>query len=451
VPITDPELLADAAAYINEWVDYRCWATRTPGVGIAIASDSGIVLSAAHGHADVAQNVRLRVDHAFRIASHSKTFTATAIMLLVQEGKLRLDDRLSDWISWLGESAGASGRATLRQVLSHSAGIIRDGLDCDFWSLEHGFPDRVELEELATTALSVLPVNQRFKYSNIGYGLLGLVIEAAAGMPYNRFVTDRIVDPLGLECTGPELDERAEVRLATGYTADRRGREREPLPHAPTGALSAATGFYATTEDLCRYASAHFLGAGSLLSDDSKREMQHPVWELEDKANHYGLGLHLSEVTGRSHIGHSGGFPGFATTTRIDPAERLVVVALTNCTDGPAEGLTAGMLTIIRRALQSGRRRAEESSKSRFTGRFEGTSQVRDIACFGDDLVAFLPEAIDPSEGLAELRVIGPDRLRIEAADGTDSPGEDVLYEFDSAGSAMAIRWAGNTMQRVAT
>jgi CubicO group peptidase (beta-lactamase class C family) len=444
-------LLADASAYVDRWVEYRRRVTRATGVSIAIASESGVVLSAAHGHADVDQNVALRVDHAFRIASHSKTFTATAIMLLVEEGKLRLDDRLSDWIPWLGDSdGGASGKATLRQVLSHGAGIIRDGLDSDFWSLEGDFPDLTALQGLAQTALSVLPVNQRFKYSNIGFGLLGLVIEAASGLPYNSFVTARIVERLQLECTGPELDEHARTRLAIGYSADRYGSGRRPLAHMATGALSPATGFYSTAEDLCRYGAAHFLGAGSLLSEESQREMQHPVWKIDGRTtDQYGLGFYVADVAGRRHIGHSGGFPGFATSTRIDPVDRLVIVALTNCVDGPAEELTAGMIAIIQRSQRAQRHRPDGPSHARFAGRFAGLFQVRDIACFGDDLVAFQPDSADPGEGMVELRVIGPDRLRIEASGGYDSMGEEVVYDFDSSGQARAIRWAGGTMTRL--
>jgi len=124
--------------------------------------------------------------------------------------------------------------------------------------------------------------NQTFKYSNIGYGLLGLVIEAATGTTYNSYVREHIVQPLGLLDTGPEVDDSIVDRLATGYSRARLGVPRQASPPAiDTRALSSATGFYATAEDLSAYAAAHCMGDTRLLSDASKREMQHAYWSID--------------------------------------------------------------------------------------------------------------------------------------------------------------------------
>ena len=371
------------------------------------------------------------------------------MMLLVQDGKLRLDDTLAAWIPWLRRDSGI-GQATLRQVLSHGAGIIRDGVDSDYWALDHPFPDVAALKELVKARAAILPINDRFKYSNIGYALLGLVIEAASGLPYNDFVVERIVQPLGLLNTGPDLNDSALTSLATGYSSNRGDTERTPLAHVSTGALSPATGFYSTPRDLCTYASAHFLGSDVLLSDATKRDMQHPIWKVAGDDDQYGLGFYIAEVAGRRHIGHSGGFPGFVTSTRIDPVSRLVVVALTNCNDGGAEELTAGMFSIIQRALGAKRRQAGKIDKTRFAGRFSGLFQVRDVVCFGADLVALSPEESDPNSRMTGLHAIGTDRLRITSAGGYESMGEEVTYRFGPGGQAHSIRWAGSTLRRTA-
>src|SRR5205085_690518 len=113
----------------------------------AIQHGSDVLLSRAYGCANLEQRVPLTPRHIFRIASHSKTFTATAIMLLVQRGQLRLDDPVSDHVAWL------EAPVTVRQLLNHVGGISRDGLDSDFWQLERPFPDAAELRPLASAVL----------------------------------------------------------------------------------------------------------------------------------------------------------------------------------------------------------------------------------------------------------------------------------------------------------
>src|SRR4051794_31463281 len=129
--------------------------------------------------ADAAAGVALTTSHRFRIASHSKTFTATAIVRLAERGILRLDDRLDRWLPELA-AADIAG-VTLRELLAHGGGLVRDGWDGDHWQLARPFPDAAELRRIASDDAQVLVRNERFKYSNVGFSLLGAVIEAASG------------------------------------------------------------------------------------------------------------------------------------------------------------------------------------------------------------------------------------------------------------------------------
>src|SRR5579875_740070 len=189
------EQLQQGVAYADRWIAYRQQAQEIPGVVVAIRFEDQLLLSKGYGFADLEKRIPMTPHHIFRIASHSKTFTATAIMQLVEQGKLRLDDRMGSYIPWLQNRVA---EATIRQVLNHAAGIIRDGNDADFWQLDHAFPDLPGLRQLVEDGGDVLAPNDTFKYSNIGYSLLGLVIEAASGLPYNEYVTRHIVDRLGL-------------------------------------------------------------------------------------------------------------------------------------------------------------------------------------------------------------------------------------------------------------
>jgi CubicO group peptidase (beta-lactamase class C family) len=433
------DLLRDAVVYADQWVAYQQERRDIPGVVVAIQSGDQILLAHGYGYADLERQIPMTAAHIFRIASHSKTFTATAILQLLEAGKLRLDDPLANSIPWL-QPLGDLARVTVRQALNHTTGIVRDGDNADYWSLDYAFPDRAELQRLVEEGGRVLAPNESFKYSNIAYALLGLVIEAASGLPYNQYVKREIVDRLGLADTGPEIDAHARARLAVGYTARRFGLPRRPLAEADTRALSAATGFYATAPDLCRYAAAHCFGDETLLSDASKREMQQPYWKADQGGRHYGLGFVVDEVAGRRLVGHSGGFPGYITLTLIDPVDRLAVVALTNDAAGPAQLLGHGLVKLIQFALkQPPAPEGSAGSHARFTGRFANNWGVTDVAAFGDSLFVLNPDFDDPVAEVTQLAVEDDQTLRITATSGFAAPGETIRYQRDAAGNITRI------------
>ncbi len=437
---TDQDVLRAGVAYANQWVEYQQDRRDLPGVVVAIWHDDRLLLSRGYGYADLERQIPMTPRHIFRVASHSKTFTATAVMQLMEQGKLRLDDPLAASIPWLEQQDGLA-RVTIRQALSHSTGLVRDGNDADYWQLDAAFPDGDELRRMAEDGGAVLAANEAFKYSNIGYGLLGLVIEAAGGMPYHEYVKRHIVDRLGLPDTGPETDAHARERLVTGYTARRLGLPRRPIPDVSTGALAPATGFYSTAEDLCRYAAAHFFGDDTLLDDAAKREMQQPAWRIDGSDERYGLGFSVLELGERRMVGHGGAFPGHATRTLFDPRDRLAVVVLTNEIGGPAALLARAIVRMIDFALGQTRTVQDRSSSpyDRFTGRFVNLWDVTDVAAFGDALVALNPDADDPLTPVTRLAVEDDDTLRIIATSGYGAPGETMRYLRDDQGRVTRI------------
>ena len=237
-PLTLPAVQS-AAAYADDWLAFRSRLLRVPGVQAAIWYDDSHVLSTAHGVADVVTGEALRGDHLFRIASHSKTFTAVAVLQLREAGRLRLDDPVGGHLPFLAGSALAD--RTVSDLLTHSGGVVRDSDDSDFWQLVRAFPDEEQLRALCGPGAAVLPAGQQFKYSNIAYSLLGLVVAAVAGEPYNAYVAREVVGRLGLTRTGPELDPARLEEYATGHTALSYADERLPVDHVDTRAMSPAT------------------------------------------------------------------------------------------------------------------------------------------------------------------------------------------------------------------
>jgi CubicO group peptidase (beta-lactamase class C family) len=437
--------LREGVAYADRWLEYRREFRDIPGLIVAIRHKGELLLSKAYGRANIEADVPMTPRHIFRIASHSKTFTATAIMQLVEQGRLRLDDRASAHLPWL------TSVVTIRQLLNHTAGIIRDGRDADFWQVDHQFPDRDQLRNMANDA-AILEPNRTFKYSNIGFGLLGLVVESVSGTTYNEYAAEHIVRRLGLRDTGPEFypDPALRDRWVTGYSRARLGVPRAAFPGViDTRALSPATGFYSTAEDLSTYAGAHCLGDDRLLSDASKREMQHPSWTIEQAEEGYGLGFSVKSIGERQMVGHAGGFPGQSTRTLLDPDDGLVVIVFsnTNATDGQAGPLAETVVKILDLALECARATDTPADVplEPYTGRFASLWGVTDIVAFGGTLKGLATEADNPVERVADLEVIDRDTLRIARVSGYGSPGETVWYERDGDGRVIRVRIGGGS------
>ncbi|MGC4937111.1 serine hydrolase domain-containing protein [Kribbella sp. DT2] len=139
----DDRNLTEVLAYYDTWLAFNQRYQRVPGVQAAVYAGDRVALSTAYGLADVEGQVALTSEHLFRIASHSKTFTATAVLQLVEQGRVRLDDKASAHVT---EIVGTPlGERTLRDLLSHAGGVTRDSLDSDFWQLVRPFPDRAGL------------------------------------------------------------------------------------------------------------------------------------------------------------------------------------------------------------------------------------------------------------------------------------------------------------------
>lgn len=430
------EAVVDACGYIDTWLAFQRRKGRVPGVQAAVLHEDEVVLSTAHGVSHESTGEPLTTEHLFRVASHSKTFTATCVMQLVEHGAVRLDDTVGHWLPAL--SGAPIAAVTLRELMAHAGGVVRDGGDGDFWQLFHSFPDEPDLLRIAADASSVLPRNERFKYSNIGYSLLGMVIAAATGQPYNAYVAQNVVARLGLECTGPELDPSRLGEYAGGHASLDYADTRLPIEHIDTHSMASATGFYSTATDMVRYAAAHFLGDERLLSDDSKRLMQKTEWEVEGTGTSYGLGFAVATVGSRRLLGHGGGYPGHITRTHFDPVDRLAVSVLTNAIDGPAQAMADAAIALIDLAAKGPGRAADD--RSRFCGRFSTLWGTYDIVDLFGTLYQLTPGLADPTSAYSVLEVEDDTTLRITTTSGYGSRGEVLSYTFDADGAVQSVR-----------
>ena len=435
------------ADWIPGWIDLRRRMLRVPGVQVSIRVDGELLVSAALGTADDERNVPLTTEHLFRIASHSKTFAATACLILTECGQLRLDDTVGQWLPELSDTELAP--LTVRALLGHQAGVIRDGVNSDYWQLTRGFPDEATLlDELRSDGVTFGP-NEHFKYSNYGFSIVGMIVTRASGTSFNEFVRRNILDRLDLPRLHPDVDGIQPAELAAGHSLRLDGEDEQFVMGNPsTGAMSAATGFVACAADLTAYASAHLPRDDRLISDAGKRLMQRTESIVEvrgEEKGRYGLGLELHTLGTRRTFGHSGGFPGFITRTFVDPADRLAISVLTNQSGGPAHELAVGVLAMIDLAVGAQSAGAEwpavpeDMNAASFATRVVGGFGYLDIVDVGGRLVLVHPGMPDPAADAAYLAVVDENTLVVLPSAGYASAGETVHLERDGDGAVVSV------------
>ncbi|HEY2273294.1 MAG TPA: serine hydrolase domain-containing protein [Jatrophihabitantaceae bacterium] len=426
------ETWADLIDYYPSWLAYRRWYLRIPGVQFAVRRQGELVSAGAIGVSNIDTGEQLTSNHLFRIAAHSKTLAAVLVLQLAERGALRLGDSLGEHVPGLADSP--VGDRTLSELLTHSGGVIRDSEDGDFWQSVKPFPGRDELIAIARAASSAtIARNEHFKYSNIGYGLLGLVIEAVTGDSYAQLVRDQIATPLGLTDLGGEYEPERSADYAAAHSGLSGARNRIVLEHVDTRALAAATGCFATARDLTAYFSALMPGEHRLLNADSQRVQRHWHWQIKQGERHYGHGMSLDRIADIDLFGHTGGYPGHITASFADANEGWVVSAFTNSIDGAASQLGSGFFH-LRNLARKAEHETSDDSAVRFTGRFASLWGVQDVIRLDGRLFAVDPTAPEPADEAVALEVADDSSLRIVGGRGGNSYRELMRYEFGPDG-----------------
>jgi CubicO group peptidase (beta-lactamase class C family) len=305
---------------------------RAPSIAAAVVRDGETAWADAVGLADAEGGEQATPDHQYRIGSITKTFTAVAVMQLRSEGRLDLEDRLDAHLD-----VPEHGALTLRRMLSHGSGLQRE-IPGEVWeSLE--FPQSTdELLRTLTEAERVLAPGERWHYSNLAFILLGEVVAKLSGMPYEDYVEQRILQPLGLTRTTFTPESPTALGYSVGPYSD--VVYREPMLVERTGSIGAAGQLWSTVEDLARWArffakpDEKVLPADALDVMTSVQTMADPVrWSLA-----WGVGLMLARRDENIYCGHDGGMPGYVATVLVDRDAGLGAAVLVNGTTvSPAE------------------------------------------------------------------------------------------------------------------
>jgi len=319
-PAVAQQLPPAQAAEIDRIVTTALAAEDVPSASIAVVKDGRIVFAKAYGKAN--EGLPATPNLPYQIASISKQFTAMALLLLEDEGKLSLDDKVAKYLP--GISGG--DRITLRQLLSHTSGLQ------DFWPQDYSFeamshpttPAAI-IDRWAKKPLDFQPGAQ-WQYSNTGYVVAGMIAEKVSGEPLVHYLTRKVFKPLGMTSVRDQDDTNTPA-FPAGYGRFALGPVRVATPPA-RGWLYAAGELSMTAEDLAKWDIARI--DRSLIPADDWAAQETTVKLNDGSDTNYGLGVTVRTTDGRKYVRHTGEAVGFLSSNTVYPKERAAVVVLTN-------------------------------------------------------------------------------------------------------------------------
>ncbi len=389
-------------ATVSEWLQR----TDVPSVSIAVVENGAISYVHAYGKAQLSPPIPVTTSSRYAIASNSKEFTAAAVLILAEQGRLSLEDRVGKWFPDLG----AASRVTLRQLLTHTSGV-RDYWPQDFVPPEMLRPTTVTalLNEWARRPLDFEPGTD-WQYSNTGYVLAGAIVEKVAGVPLVAFLREHVFVPLKMEHVTEDDTKPLPAGDAVGYTRYGLGPPHRAPKEAP-GWLYAAGELAMTPGDLALWDIS--LMNRSLLSAKSYEAALTVVTLADGTKRDYGLGLDIQKVQGRNRIGHTGEASGFLSANRIWPDDKAAIVVLTGSDWADADELVSDLAFVVLPPTA-----AEARARTVFAQYQAGEV---DPGLFTDSGRSWLtPEAL--ADMKASLGPLGPPR-RIELRNESDRGG----------------------------
>jgi CubicO group peptidase (beta-lactamase class C family) len=425
-----------------------------PGASLAILRD-GVTASAHAGTRDVAGARTADDQTLYRIASISKTFTAWTVVALRDAALLSLDDAVVDRLpefAAVRDPFGPVGGITIRMLLQHTSGLQSEppGDVPEPWRPR---PIADVLSRLDRTAV-VIPPGSAFKYSNVGYDLLGELIARVSGAPYGACVRHTILDPLDMGATA--LDPPADAR-AIGFDPRERREPGEPwrqaVDHGPN-ASQASSGWWSSIEDLAGWARTQLrlADARAALSIASLEEMHAPAVATDDRGGAYGLGWRVAERGGRVVVGHGGSTYGFEAILGFDLAARTAAIALVNGIPS-----TSAMLDLRDRLLDLASdpsRTASAGTPPRSSG---GAAIVRAVGAgpvgtfrevgFRNE-VTIAPGPVLEAGGTSRPLQPTADPLRFLVGSGR-AVGESLTFVHDASGEVAAVELGGYYFERI--
>jgi D-alanyl-D-alanine carboxypeptidase len=451
--IENPEVKA-AIEVFDVWCQHTVHHREQPGVSIGFVYDQDLIWAKGYGYADLEKKIPATPSTAYRIASITKLFTATAILQLRDAGKLQLDDPVAKHLDWfhLDDPFDDSPVITIRHLLTHTSGLPRE-LNALYWD-DRNFPELAEFVKMFQEASTILPRETELKYSNVAFNVLGQVISSVSGKPYPDYVKEYILEPLGMMGTEVMPDENMPT-LAKGYGFRRPGQPRRLESFFNKKAMASSGNMASSVEDLAKFISLQFRegrsGGAQILKGSTLREMHRVHWLSPSWKSGRGLGWSVVSVDGQVRITHGGSVPGHKTFVSAVPADKFGVIVLTNAEDGKPGSYARNAFAIIAPAVKKATAVTEEapvadSSWIKYVGDYQWSdgSPVK-VMILNGELTLVDPTEDNPWEGRIRLEPISEGVFKMK---NQAQKGEQIRFEMDEYGKVTRIIMPGYSLLR---
>jgi CubicO group peptidase (beta-lactamase class C family) len=332
--IAQTQLPSDLQQKIDKIAAEALARTGVPSASLAVVKDGQIVYLRAYGDARIEPRTPAKSEMRYSIGSISKQFTAAAILLLQEEGKLSLDDKVAKFIPDLTRA----GEVTIRQLLSHTSGYQ------DYWPQDYVMPFMLKpvtaqkiLDLWARKPLDFAP-GTKWQYSNTNYVIAGVIVEKAAHKPLLQFLREKVFIPLQMKSVTDIDQEKLDESDPTGYVRYALG-PLHPAPKEGKGWLFAAGELAMTAEDLAKWDIS--IINQKVMKPSSYQQLGTEVLLKNGVGTHYGLGVDVDVQAGHRALSHGGEVSGFTAQNVVFPDERVAVAVLTNQDAASASGIIA--------------------------------------------------------------------------------------------------------------
>ena len=362
---------------VDDYIKREMERQHVPGVSVLVIKDGKVIKSQGYGLANVELNVPATPDTVYKIGSISKQFIAAGILLLVQDGKISLDDNISKFLEGTPETWKP---ITIRHLLTHTSGIVREAPGFD--------PMKIQKDaDVIKTAYS-LPLRfapgEKYEYCNVGYFSLAEIISKVSGKPWPDFLHERVFAPLEMNATRATNMIEMVPNRANGYVW-RDGKLRNASIYfavRPSGA------FLSTVLDLAKWDAA--LDSGKILKQATLEQAWTPVKLNNGQTHLYGFGWDLTPIAGHKRINHGGSLPGFRAYGARFVDDKVTVIVLTNGDNANAGGLATGVANFYIPGLIPNRKvtRVDPRTLEAYVGQYDaGPSVTLSITRDGETLI----------------------------------------------------------------
>lgn len=459
------EPLAAVRSALDATVAAFVSANRLPGASVGIVVDQGLAWSTSVRAVDDDRMGAPDNGTLYRIASITKTFTATAIIQLRDEGRLALDDPLTRHLpecAAVRNPFGPIEQVTLRRILRHTSGLQVEAPGPDPRQVAR--PTMAETLAVLDRAIIAIPPDTAYKYSNLGFDLLGEVICRIAGRDFGDYLEAGILGPLGMTTTSLEPPPEVADRRARGYDPALSNASFRPARVLGPGSGDASGGLWSSVDDLARWLAQQFRtdaasgrGPGQVLAGASLAEMHRAAFVSEpDLTAAQGLGWKIGRHGETVLVGHGGLLNGFNTRIDFSPDDRVGAIVLFNGIGIPqsAADLSRSLLSLVVPAVRSAPRpEASRGKPSAVLPEAWGELVGRYVdAPFGEAISIELRDRglvlVNEEDGRIQALVPTDDPVRFRFTAGRRA-GEDLLFLRDDRGVIDGLNAAGDPMIRL--